>query len=108
MQIEKNIQDFIEKTRIKPALFIVEKSITKYRAFMDGWIFDKYSDIPDFYILREFQDWIQKRYEISSTHHWSQIILFYSLNEQEAFDKFLDLWDQFLAEKNSPQSTASM
>ncbi len=56
MKIEKSIQDFIEKTRIKPALFIVEKSITKYRVFMDGWIFDKYSDIPDIYILREFQD----------------------------------------------------
>lgn len=66
------------------------------------------SDIPDIYILREFQDWIQKCFEIRSTHHWSQIILFYSLNEQEAFNKFLDLWDQFLAEKNSPQSSARM
>ena len=55
MKIEKSIQDFIEKTRIKPALFIGEKSITKYRAFMDGWIFDKYSDIPDIYILRNFK-----------------------------------------------------
>ena len=79
MKIEKSIQDFIEKTRIKPALFIGEKSITKYSAFLDGWIFDKYSDIPDIYILREFQDWIQKHFEIRSTHHWSQIIIFIHL-----------------------------
>ncbi|MBO6537067.1 MAG: hypothetical protein JJ966_12660 [Balneolaceae bacterium] len=101
MQIENNIQDFIGKTRIKPALFIGEKSITKYSAFMDGWIFDKRSDIADINLLREFQDWIQQRFDIRTTHHWSQIILFFSLNEQEAFDKFLSLWDQFLVEKNN-------
>lgn len=101
MTIGNSIQDFVNKTRIKPALFIGEKSITKYRAFMDGWIFDKRSDIADINILKEFQIWIQKRFEIRSTHHWSQIILFYSLNEQEAFDRFLSLWDQFLVEKNN-------
>ena len=101
MHIKKSIQDFVKKTRTNPALFIGEKSLTKYRAFMDGWIFDKHMEIADINILREFQDWIQKRFEIRSTHNWSQIILFYSLNEQEAFNKFLSLWDQFIDEKNN-------
>ena len=98
MDIDKSVVSFIEKTRSKPALYLGKKSLTAYRAFIDGWMFDKWDNINDASLLRDFQTRIQERYNIRTSHHWSDIILFHSLNDQEAFDHFCELWDEFLAE----------
>lgn len=47
-----------------------------------------------------FQDWIADRYEIKSTHGWSEIINFFSQDEGEAFDTFYELLDEYLSEKD--------
>ena len=43
-----------------------------------------------------FQEWIQKRFGIHSSHGWDSIILFYSADERDALDNFFKLFEQFL------------
>ncbi|MCC3439960.1 hypothetical protein [Microcoleus sp. PH2017_05_CCC_O_A] len=43
-----------------------------------------------------FQEWIQERYQITSTHGWDSIILFFSADEKDALDKFFKLLEEFL------------
>lgn len=49
---------------------------------------------PNF--LEGFQEWIQIRFDITSTQHWSNIINFYSSNDVNAFDLFYELLNEFL------------
>jgi len=46
--------------------------------------------------LNGFQEWIQERYQITSTHGWDSIILFFSVDEKDALDKFFKLLEEFL------------
>ncbi|MGC6768254.1 hypothetical protein [Enterococcus sp. LJL51] len=43
-----------------------------------------------------FQEYIQQKYNINSSHNWSDIIIFYCTTEEQAFDKFYELLDDFL------------
>jgi hypothetical protein len=45
--------------------------------------------------LREFQDWIQEKYDILDSKSWANIILENSTGEEEAFNNFFELFDEF-------------
>lgn len=47
--------------------------------------------------LQGFQEWIQIKYDITSSHHWSSIINFYASDEAEAFDLFYKHLEEFLS-----------
>jgi len=45
--------------------------------------------------FNQFQDWIQTRFKMSSSHGWDSIILFYSAGEKDALNNFFELFEQF-------------
>ncbi|WP_238361118.1 hypothetical protein [Iningainema tapete] len=47
----------------------------------------------DFY--REFQPWIQKKYHVSTSNSWAKIIMLHCGSEQEGFNTFYRLLDEF-------------
>lgn len=43
-----------------------------------------------------FQSWIQEKYDIKSGQSWAKIILFYSVDEYEALEKFFEVYEEYL------------
>ncbi|MEH2221733.1 hypothetical protein [Nostoc sp.] len=48
-----------------------------------------------------FQSWIEDKYGINSGQSWSKIILFYSVDEHEALQKFFELFEEYLNRNKS-------
>ena len=77
-------------------LYIGKKSLDRLTTFINGYMhcmFMRDGDCPPF--LPNFQEFIADRYGIQSSHHWSSIIQFHSIYEEDAFDQFYELLDEF-------------
>jgi len=65
-------------------MYLGKCSITRLRAFLDGYETARaelgFPDTEQQQQLDGFQEWIQERYQITSTHGWDSIILFFSVN----------------------------
>lgn len=90
---------FLEDIKKKPGLYIGTKSLISLTYFLDGIFYTLHylngqKEYPNF--LEGFQEWIQIRFDITSTQHWSNIINFYSSNDVNAFDLFFELLNEFL------------
>ncbi|MEH2088077.1 hypothetical protein [Nostoc sp.] len=48
-----------------------------------------------------FQSWVEDKYGINSGQSWSKIILFYSVDEHEALQKFFELFEEYLNKNKS-------
>ncbi|MEO1560920.1 MAG: hypothetical protein AAFS12_15270, partial [Cyanobacteria bacterium J06632_19] len=42
-----------------------------------------------------FQPWLQKRYHVSTSNSWANIIMLYCGSEKEGLDSFYELLDEF-------------
>ncbi|MDM8521425.1 hypothetical protein QUF64_15365 [Anaerolineales bacterium HSG6] len=51
--------------------------------------------------FREFQPWLQQRLDQQTSQAWSQMILLTVLDERSAFNRFFDLWEEFLQHQSS-------
>lgn len=95
----EDLYNLLENIKTRPEIYIGTKSLMSLRYFLDGALhflsLDEESNCADF--LRGFQEWIEIRYDVSSDHHWSSIIMFYSSNEADAFDTFFIHLRQFLS-----------
>ena len=92
--------ELLENIKKRPGMYIGTKSLIKLKHFLDGLFHalcfvDKQNKYPIF--LQGFQEWIQIRYDITSNHHWSCILNFFSSNEAEAFDLFYEHLEEFLS-----------
>ncbi len=90
----------LKKIQAKPGLYIGKASITELRMFIVGYRFAR-SEIKlpttesetDFY--KNFQPWLQMRLNVRTSNSWDKIILFNVINDQQAFDYFFQLLDEF-------------
>ena len=91
------LHELLEKIRQRPQIYIGEKSLIKLRHFLDGAACALYSedDADSGGFLKGFQEWIQLKYGITSTQHWSTIIRFSSFTDAQAFDLFFKNLDEF-------------
>lgn len=98
--------EFFEKVLETPALYIGIKSITRLKAFIDGYLIGRgevRSREENFSLV--FGDWVSKRFRIATAHSWASIILFMSGNDEPgAFDMTSELWDQYKAENLTQNS----
>jgi hypothetical protein len=95
----EDLYELLDQIKLRPELYLGMKSLIKLRHFLDGVLhvlaLDEQSDCLDF--LKGFQEWIEIRYDIDGSHHWSSIINFYASNEADAFDIFFKHLSQFLS-----------
>lgn len=98
-----NFEDLLlVKIRKLPALYIGKKSLERLRAFISGYsmcLYEIYGSEPD--LLNGFNEYVAEYYHICVDRDWSSIIPFFSNTEEEAFDKFYELLDEFLKEKKN-------
>ncbi|HEY9848000.1 MAG TPA: hypothetical protein V6D28_00970 [Leptolyngbyaceae cyanobacterium] len=93
------LYEMLQEIKKRPGIFLGRSSITRLRSFLDGYMGAREDlGLPQTSQEREFngfQDWIQERFNITSSHGWDSIILFYSADERDALDKFFELFEKF-------------
>lgn len=98
------LYEMLQRIKQRPGMYLGRCSITRLRAYLDGYMGSRLDlGLPQTEQEREFQGfqgWIQKRYNITSSHGWDNIILFYSADERDALNKFFQLFEQFIKGEN--------
>ena len=51
--------------------------------------------------FENFQQWIEQKFNQSSTQHWTKIILFYAEDEPDALEIFFELFEEFINQKQT-------
>jgi len=92
------IEERVSEIRQRPGLYLGHKSLVALRHYLNGYIdginLNNDGVLESFY--PGFQEFIQDRYHITSTHGWAEIIIFYSQSDEKAFDRFYELLNEFL------------
>lgn len=95
--VTPSIVELIDRIKSRPAMFIGQRSISCLAAFIDGWRYGLSGSVSDEQILLGFQEWVQRRFHVSTTHGWARIILFHSHDEVDALDQFFALFSEYIA-----------
>lgn len=84
----------------RPGVYIGNKSLERLAMFLNGYI----SCMVEMtnkttYFLIEIQDYVAQHYNIQFEQHWSEIIKLHTQSEEEAYDKFYELLNEFVKKK---------
>ncbi len=90
----ETVCELLDVIRKRPGMYIGKRCPIRLHLFLQGWSLGK-GTVRDLEVLRGFQMWVARRYNISSSHSWAEIIVFYSECNVEAFKKFYELFDEF-------------
>ncbi len=100
---QEYLYQILERIKQKPAIFLGKSSLTRLRSFLDGYMGARVDlGLPETQQeieFNQFQEWIQSRFKINSSHSWDSIILFYSEDEKDGLNKFFQLFEEFCTEK---------
>ncbi|MCE7984676.1 MAG: hypothetical protein DYG89_26185 [Caldilinea sp. CFX5] len=95
--------ELLQQIKKKPGLYIGNASISNLYMFLTGYQFaHRQLNIPISTEEREFQHfqpWLQEKFGLKTSQSWSQIILFYSTDERDAFERFFNLLQEFWQHK---------
>jgi hypothetical protein len=99
-----DIYELMKRIKSRPGMYLGKPYITRFKAFLDGYIGarkDLGFPLPEQEeTFNQFQQWIQSKYKITSSQSWADIILFYSVDESDALNKFFDLFEKFMNQEN--------
>ncbi|MBQ2675973.1 MAG: hypothetical protein IJF54_01040 [Clostridia bacterium] len=90
------IKRLLDDMRNRPVVYFGCKSLDSLATFLSGYmcrVHETTSDSGE--ALPGFQEFVQEKYGIQSSQHWSQIIRFFSATEESAFDEFFKLLDEY-------------
>ncbi|MBD2194792.1 MULTISPECIES: hypothetical protein [Calothrix] len=92
--------EILQKIRTKPGMYLGKASVSDLFHFLVGFKtalrelgIEATKEEMDFY--REFQPWVQKKYQVSTSNSWAKIIMLHCANEQEGFNTFYKLLSEF-------------
>ncbi|WP_414512292.1 hypothetical protein [Nostoc sp. PCC 9305] len=94
-------EDFLNKVRLRPGLYLGKKSLTALQALLLGYnIAVVEHNIPEVEQLNcdleeKFDKWLRKNYHMGNAIGWYLFIINSTQSEVEAFHKFFELWDEF-------------
>jgi hypothetical protein len=94
-----DLYDLIRNIQKRPAMYLGRSTISNLRTFIAGYSFARRQmQIPQTTQEQEFscfQTWIQQKYNVAYNQTWDQIILFFSKDENSAFEEFFKLFEEF-------------
>lgn len=100
-----NPYKLLGRIKKRPGMYLGTSSITRLDMVLRGYTLARREvglEPTDEEIEFEgFQSWLTKKYEIKSNQSWSKIILFYSIDEQEALEKFFELFEEYQNQNKS-------
>ena len=91
------VLNLLQEMRVHAGVLIGKKSLDRLVTFLCGYVHGIYAVTNNHLIvLPGFQEFVQQKYGIND-HYWADIILFCCFNnDEEAFDVFYELLDEFL------------
>ncbi|MBW4497189.1 MAG: hypothetical protein KME26_29860 [Oscillatoria princeps RMCB-10] len=96
------VYEILRKIKARPGMYIGAASVSNLFMFLAGYKtarlelgIEPAQEEMEFY--REFQPWLQKRFQLQTVNSWANIIRLYAPDEKEAFNYFFKLLDEFLA-----------
>ncbi|MGL6337683.1 MAG: hypothetical protein ACRC80_00920 [Waterburya sp.] len=97
-----SIYELLKNIKQRPKMYLGSLSITKLHMLLIGYNIGKMeknlNKIEEDSKFRDFQQWIQEKYNVLSSKSWANIILENSMNEEDAFNKFFELFEEFINE----------
>ncbi|MHC5734700.1 hypothetical protein [Nostoc sp.] len=97
--------EILSNIKKRPGMFLGANSITRLDMLLRGYSLARREvGVPPTEPEREFegfQSWVKEKYGINSGQSWSKIILFYSVDEHEALQKFFELFEEYLNKNKS-------
>ena len=101
MYMSENISKLLADMKRRPGVYFGKKSLERLATFLSGYMccVSERDGVTSEY-LPGFQEFIAERYNIRSAHHWSEIIRFFCTTDEEAFDEFYKLLDEFIKNNN--------
>lgn len=90
-----NMLDLILDIEKRPALYIGKNYISCLKSFLDGCIFSN-PNMLNSHILVDFEMFVKEKYNITSSQSWVDVIIFYSIDENEALNNFFSLFHEFI------------
>ena len=90
--------ELLDIIRKKPGLYLGKKSLHLLRAYMNGYLLGKAESIGDGEsdIFLDFQKYIEDKFSMSQTPYgWVEIISSSCSSDEESFDEFFKLYDDF-------------
>lgn len=98
-----HIYEFLQSVRKRPQMYIGEKSMTKLWIFLDGFYsgmtLGNRFDTKKFF-SREFREWVNQKVKIEDSYSWmSNILRKANNNEEQAYDLFFTLLEEYKLEK---------
>ncbi|AOY82538.1 hypothetical protein BJP36_24110 [Moorena producens JHB] len=102
------LYEILPKIKDKPGMYIGKPALNDLFMFLVGYKtarrelgIEPSQEEMEFH--REFQPWLQKRFEVQTVNSWATIIRFYTHDEKEAFNYFFKLLDEFLKRDKSEE-----
>ncbi len=107
-KINYDFYELLGRIKKRPGMFLGTASIIRLDMYLRGYsLARREAGLAPTKQEREFegfQPWIQERYEIKSNQSWAKVILFLSIDEHEALERFFELFEEYLNQnKNSNQ-----
>jgi hypothetical protein len=92
--------EVLQKIKTKPGMYLGGASVSDLFHFLVGFKtalrelgIEATKQEMEFY--REFQPWVQRKYRVSTSNSWAKIIMLYCGSEQEGFNTFYRLLEEF-------------
>ena len=100
-------EEFIQTIKKRPQMFVGSETVSELHGLLRGYVYARNTliemDETESELLKDFSLWlIDEKFDIvkGSGVSWHSFLLFYYTSEKTAFDKFFELWDEFIARKN--------
>lgn len=97
----QTITHILKKIEEQPILYLGSKNLSRLRFFISGYITcEEENGINDsLYIFEDFKKYFNKIYGVVSYYSYADVIRNVSETEEEAFDKFFELFNDFLSQR---------
>lgn len=89
--------EILQDIKVRPEIYLGKKSLELLKAFITGFMICQNKLIhssPDAIFLG-FQKYVEQKYGLETTHGWHSIIRFFTSSDEEAFDEFFLLFDNY-------------
>ena len=91
----KTLSDIIFEIEARPLMWLPEKHIMYFATFLDGHL-QTTSNRESQFMINGFDRFIDKKYNISTTHGWARNLNYMSANPHDALDKFFEEFKIYL------------
>jgi hypothetical protein len=97
--MNSNIINLLKRIYTKPGVYLGEKTLAGLSSLLAGYTIRLLEEDETDTSFSGFQEFIEQKYKINLAYHWSMIISFFNPGEEDAFETFYDLLEEYSGEQ---------